>query len=199
MLVTIAPAVTGDLTVLATVKAELGIEGSGEDGYLAGLISQASAMLAAFCGRITFGTERLRQIERLDRSRDAILLKRNLQPRIINVTEDSVSLDPAAYEISGALLYRLEAERRVPWPTDRRIEVIYDSGYDLLSGLPHDLERACLEVIKAQYHARGRDPLLRSESVEGIGSSAWLDPRAGMEALPPQAAALAAPYRAWAV
>lgn len=199
MLMIITPAVTGNLTVLATVKAELGITGSADDAYLEALICQASGMLAAYCGRITFGTERLRQIERLEQPREAILLKRNLRPRVLSVTEDGTALPASAYELSGALLYRLEAERRVPWAIDRKIEITYDSGYDLLTDLPHDLERACLEVIKAQYHARGRDPLLRSDSVEGIGSSAWLDPRAGMEALPPQAAALAAPYRAWAL
>ena len=199
MLTVVTPAVTGDLTVLATVKAELGIQGSAEDAYLSSLICQASGMLAAFCGRPSFGTERLRQVERLERPRDAILLKRNLQPRVLSVAEDGTVLPTSVYELSGALLYRLEADHRVPWVADRKIEITYDSGYDLLTGLPHDLERACLEVIKATYHARARDPLLRSESVEGIGASAWLDPRTGMEALPPQAAALAAPYRAWAL
>ena len=200
MLTIITPAVTGNLTVLATVKAELGITGSADDAYLEAMICQASQMLATFCGRRTFGLERVRQTERLNTSPEVIILDRDLNVGLVSVTEDGEALTAADYELDGSLLYRLDGAERVRWTAGTVVQITYDTGWQLLTdeagvGLPHDLERACLEVIKAGYYARGRDPMLRSESVEGIGSSSYMDPRGGSHGLPPQASALAEPYR----
>ena len=61
--------------------------------------------------------------------------------------------------------------------------------------LPADIRRACIQLVASLYGARGRDLMVRSESAQDVGQVSYLDPRAGMEALPPQVAGLLAPYR----
>ena len=197
MITVITPASSNSLAALADVKTELGISGNGEDAYLTSLIEQASQIIASFCARGTFGAQRLRQTERLTTSPDGVILARDLNLTIVSVTEDGDSLTTDDYELDGSILYRLEGTMRVRWTAGTVVVITYDTGYSLPNSAPADLKRACIEVTKAAYYNRQRDPLLRSENVEGIGSSSWLDPRAGMEAMPPQAAALVQPYRLW--
>jgi hypothetical protein len=81
-----------------------------------------------------------------------------------------------------------------------QVEVTYEGGY-LLPGqvgrdLPYAIERACIDLVLALWwrSARG-DPMIRSESIEGIGSTSYLDPRPGGDAaMPPAAAAALAPF-----
>ncbi len=59
--------------------------------------------------------------------------------------------------------------------------------------LPHDVERAALTLAKGNCCARNRDPLIRSETVEGAGSTDYF---AGtVSDLPPEVEALLTPYR----
>ena len=51
-LTVVKPASSFDLTVLATVKAELGIADRASDAALAGYIKQASEVVAKFCNRV---------------------------------------------------------------------------------------------------------------------------------------------------
>lgn len=83
--------------------------------------------------------------------------------------------------------------------------VTYDAGYvvpgqaslSVSSTLPADIERACIDTVVALWHRAGRgDPMIRSESVEGVGSTSYLDPASGpAAALPPTAVAALASYR----
>ena len=64
-----------------------------------------------------------------------------------------------------------------------QIVVAYAAGY-LLPGdpqhdLPEDLERACLETVKARWFARLRDPLIKGEQVQGIASTDYWVPSTG--------------------
>ena len=45
--------------------------------------------------------------------------------------------------------------------------------------LPEDLERACLETVKARWFARLRDPLVKGEQVQGIASADYWVPATG--------------------
>jgi hypothetical protein len=194
MLSVITPATSSDLTILATLKAELGITGTTQDAYLSTLIAQVSDGCARYCRRTTFGRERVAQTERISTPRDCIVLDRDLAPSIVSVVEDGTTLAAADYEIDGALLYRLESDSRIRWPV-AKIVVTYDAGYTLLTDLPADLERAALDWAKALYSAQGRDPMLRSESADGVGSASYLDPRGGLLAAPPQTSSILDHYR----
>jgi hypothetical protein len=61
--------------------------------------------------------------------------------------------------------------------------------------LPADIQRACMQLVAGLYAARGRDLSIRSEGAQDVGQISYMDPRAGMEALPPQVAGLLGPYR----
>jgi hypothetical protein len=106
----------------------------------------------------------------------------------------------AVYEVdtSAGFVWRLDADGddRVPWFAER-VSISYDAGWVLpgLTGrnLPAAVERACVLTVAAWASARGRDPLLRSEAVEGVGSSSWIATD-NTGALPPQAVDALARY-----
>jgi hypothetical protein len=194
MLTVITPAASNDLTTIAKVKAELGITGSGEDARLTQLVGEASALIAAYCGRSGFGRETLRQTERLAGYCEAIRLDRDLAPAITSVTVDGDALLPAEYEIDGSLLYRLSDTTRIAW-TYGVVVIDYAAGWSLPSGAPADIDRATQDMVVGLYRASGRDPAVRQEMVEGIGSTSFFDARAGSGRLPIGADRLASIYR----
>ena len=114
----------------------------------------------------------------------------------VTLTADDWELDAATGE-----LWRLDgADRRVAWPA-AKIVVAYAAGY-LLPGdpqrdLPEDLERACLETVKARWFARLRDPLIKGEQVQGIASADYWVPSTGDAdpGLPPSVVGLLQRYR----
>ena len=82
-----------------------------------------------------------------------------------------------------------------------KIVVVYAAGYrlpgDPQRDLPEDLERVCLETVKARWFARLRDPLVKGEQVQGIASADYWVPstRAGDPGLPPSVVGLLQRYR----
>lgn len=190
MLTVITPPASSDLTTVETAVRELALTQEADLGGLDALIRQASAICARYCGRSEgFGRATVRQTDRLSRAADCIILERDLAPSIASITEGGVALAGTDYELDGSLLYRLAGDRRTTWQP-AVVVVTYDAGYSLPASVPGDLERACLLLMQGMFSARGRDPLVRSESADGVGSVSYLDPRAGAEALPPQVAGL---------
>ena len=49
------------------------------------------------------------------------------------------------------------------------------AGYALLTDLPYGIERACIALVNQYRYSAERDPQLRSDAVEGIGSSSFFD------------------------
>lgn len=190
MLTVITPPASSDLTTLETAVRELALTQEADLTGLEALIRQASAMCGRYCGRSEgFGRATVRQTERLTRVAHCIILERDLAPTITGITEGGVALAGTDYELDGSLLYRLAGDRRTTWQPVS-VVVTYEAGYSLPASVPGDLERACLLLMQGMFSARGRDPLVRSESADGVGSVSYLDPRAGAEALPPQVAGL---------
>ncbi len=203
LLTIVTPATITALTDLASVKLELGVSGSTDDPYLQAQIAQASAAIVSWCGR-AFAREVVSEVWRLDAATQPLSLARYPVVSVSSVTEDGATLAASDYELDAeaGMLWRLASDERTDWRA-RKITVAYTAGYLLPDQqsrtLPHDVQRACVLMVAAQYNARGRDPLLRSEGAQGIGQVSYLDPRAGMEAMPPQAAALLQPYRSFTV
>lgn len=196
--VTVNPT-SNDLTTASTAQRELSL---GQDDLtgLAELITQASFLVASHCSRWhatghEFGEQTVRQTERLTRPLWSIKLERDLNPAITSITEDGTALTAADYELEGERLYRLDAEGdRTCWPATR-IVITYTTGFDLVPGLPPDIERACLLVLQQIIATRTRDPMVRSESVDGVVAISYLDPRAGSEGVGPIAADLLKPWK----
>lgn len=185
-----------DLATLADVKADLGITGSAEDATLARYISESSLLLARACNRI-FAQETLSEQFRLDEAKPVLILVRR-PATIASISEDDAApLGNADWEMDGnaGLLYRLEDDRRIAWSASK-VVVAYSAGFALPGGAPRDLQKAARTLAKAQWLAKGRDPLVRSESVPGVYEVAyWVGSLPGDVAWPAEIETVIAAYR----
>ena len=175
ILVVTAPAARPGLTTVAMAKRELGITGSADHDFLEDLILQASAAIEGWCRRV-FGREEVTEMFRLSAERAVLHLARWPNITLASIGENDVTLAADDWELDAATgeLWRLDdADRRVAWPA-AKIVVAYAAGYvlpgDPQRDLPEGLERACLETVKARWFARLRDPLAKSEQVQGIAT-----------------------------
>ena len=185
------------LTTLAAARAELDLASGADDDFLATLISQASDAVTSWCGR-TFALETVRETIDLPVSSPAILPSRWPLVDIVSVHRGGEAITVADIETDDAgLIYRLDdAGDRLDWPRGSLL-IAYRAGYVLPNSagrtLPNDIERAALILVRAAFFARSRDPLIRSETVDGAGS---IDFFAGtVSRLPPEVESILIPHR----
>ena len=189
------------LTTLDRVKAELGVSGAADDAYLGALINEVSTAVATWCRRC-FARETVRQVFRLETARRSLALARWPNITINAISIGDTDFSPVEFEADDSgLLYRLDASgNRTDWCRGR-VTVEYDAGY-VLPGeedrdLPQDIERAALMLIKADWYARDRDPLIRTDATEGIGSTAYqVGGFRTVSGFPPEVEGLLSGYRA---
>lgn len=199
MLEIVTPALTGDLTLLATVKAELKITGTDEDDFLTDTIHRASAAIAKHCGRTTFGRETYRQTEFLSREVDSIILDQDLDVDVSSVVVDDTLLPSTSWILDGLLVRRLSAGRPSCWSAGSKIVLTYEAGFQLLGTLPYDIEQVCLDLVKDAYRSKDRDRALRSERVLDISEVTFFGSAVNAKSggLPPDLAARVEDYRLW--
>lgn len=177
MLTIVTPARTYDLTVLVTVKAELGITDRSEDENLTRWIHQASNSISRYCNRV-FAQETVSETFRLKCREEGLLLARFPVTAIASVVENDTALTASDYELARAggagVLNRLRFDREWTWPIGK-IVVTYTAGYGTLTDLPYEIEIAAIALVKQYRYAAERDPQLRSEQTEGAGSSSYFD------------------------
>ncbi len=185
-----------DLTTLGDVKADLGITGVSEDAVLTRYVTESSAQLARACDRV-FAQETVSEQFRLDEPKRVLILKRR-PAAVVSINEDDdLALGISDWEMDGnaGLLYRLRDDQRLVW-TALKIVVVYQAGYALPSAGPKDLQKAARTLAKAQWLAKGRDPLVRSESVPGVYEVAyWVGALPGGAAWPAEIESAIATYR----
>jgi hypothetical protein len=162
------PASSYDLTLVATVRTELGITNNDEDTKITGWIRQASATIAKHCNRV-FASETLTETFRGVANREILQLTRWPVSSITSITldDDEAALDSAAdYEFDGANghVFRLVSDLRTNWVANK-IVVVYVAGYTLLAELPYDIERAAILLVKQYRFSAKRDPLIKSVDV----------------------------------
>lgn len=175
-LVVSAEADSKDMTLLETVKTELGITVTTYDTLLATLIQQVSAAIVAYCNR-EFAEETVIESFRplwCASAVEALILARVPATDIDTVVEDGTTLDSDEYEVDPAtgFLWKLSGADRVCW-SGRLIVVTYTGGYQMLDTLPQDLERACIDLVKHHWSARQRDPALKSLAVDGVATEQY--------------------------
>jgi hypothetical protein len=216
----ITPAKVRNLTTVANVRADLGLFGATPTSEQIGrFIAQASATAASFCRR-TFGRETVRERfeidwrRRCDEDAEGLLLSRAPAIRILAVKVDSLTLTPSAYELTEQpahpvslfyLHHLVDGEPRA-W-AGRAVTVEYEAGW-LLPGeergdpdettapdLPPDVERAVIQLVGAAASASGRDMMVKSEDVEGVGSFSYYVQGASAALPHPEAEATLAQYR----
>ena len=198
-----AQAASKDMTVLATVLAELGLTATdaARDALIVTLIHQASAAIVGWCGR-EFAAETLVDEFRTSGERsciEALILSRRPVTAISAVVEDGTALSGADYEVDPAtgFLWRLDgADGRIAW-AHARIQVTYTAGYVMLTTLPQDLERACIDLVKHRWFARARDATLKSREVVDVGrEDYWVGGIPGQDGgMPAEISVLLEPWR----
>lgn len=174
-----------DLTTIGDVKADLEITAATQDALIARYVSESSLELALACNRV-FAKETLSEQYRPDKAKRALILTRRPLAAVTSVSEDGDLVAAADYEtdFAAGLIYRLESDARASFAA-AKIVVVYQAGYDLPGSAPKDLQKAARAMVKAQFLSKGRDPLVRSESVPGVYEVAyWVGGLPGGEAWP---------------
>lgn len=198
MLTVLTPATATRLTTVSTVRARYGItDGDAADAVIEGLIDTASQMAVDFTSR-TFGRELVKQTNLIWRSCSSILLERS-PATVTEVRESGEVLSSDGYYLDPDrnVLARLTGDVITSW--GGLVEITYSAGW-LLPGqeganLPATIEHAVLLLIGAMWSAQQRDPLVKSESVDGVSRTDYWVPGATTRLPDPQAELLLQPYR----
>ncbi len=204
MLRLVTPPQRTQLTTLAAAQTDLGVA----DVRISALIDQASEACVAFCGRpfaqasweeTFFGADGPLVLSRIPVTEIASVASGEYQLPETDWTFDQGSglLHRHTYGQNGS--YGIGYGQG--WGYFQTV-VSYTAGYVLPGGtnptLPATIERACLEMVRALWFSTGpggRDPTIRSESVQGIGTTSYFDPQPGTFGLPALATSLLQSYR----
>lgn len=202
------PADAVPLALLEDLKADLNIMDDSSDARLTRLLLDASSMALAYIGQpILSGlwTEKI-VIERADRLKQIVLSARPLLS-IQNLTRNGT--DWTADQIKSLVVDRragLLSCSHAGWHHWKFGEYVltYEAGYvppstaadgTVQAGtLPPVISRAVILTASALWAAGDRDPNLKSESVQGVGSTSWAT-SSGAGGLPQSAADMLAPFR----
>lgn len=198
----ITPATNTALATRAYVKSELGITDNAEDARIDAYIRQASDAIA---GAMNVDIAKATVSETFRRTRHGILcgtrrafkddkltLARMPITSISSVVEDGATLDTSEYELESAdfgLLLRLRDGVLSRWSAST-IVVTYTAGYDLPNSAPALLQRACALLVAQYKSTAARDPNIRSESTDGLGSTSYFDGAVDRGGLSPEVAGL---------
>ena len=197
----VTPAADRSLLTDEELYAAAGVTGPVEGDGLQALGRRVADMMAREAGIAVAGisppTFRLETIEETIRCPrgDTILLSRRFVAAIVSVTEDGEALAAEDHELDAAagMLTRREGGRAFCWSGP--VVVTYSAGF---ADVPEDLKQLAIYALREIRSSDGRDPLLRSETVEGVGRWDWQmggTGRGSGSALPPMVVDGLAPYR----
>lgn len=212
LLTVIAEASSYDLTSLAAAKTELKITNNTQNSEIELLIHQVSGAISKICDRV-FAEETVSEVFRFygtqswdgrigGNVKSSLILRRRPISSIVSVTEDDVVVASDEYEcdFNSGILYRLTTEDyRRGWSASK-ITVSYIAGWELLDGLPYEVEKACLLWIKSLWSQMNRKDLsVRVEDVPGLMrkeyfSNSQLSTITKSYDPPPEVMVLLAPY-----
>src|ERR1043165_9528077 len=194
----ITPPVSSALTTLKTAKDDLNQADSyADDSYITKLIDRASSAVSAYCGR-TLGKRTVSETCRisgqmsntylqavgafgtplLNNAYKPLVLSQLPVVSITSVTERTTTLSSSDYEYDAesGMIWRLYAGLRSAW-VNPVTTVTYVGGYTLpndgTSTLPAVIEEVTLSLTRGAYFARGGDPKLMMEIVEGVGRNTY--------------------------
>lgn len=200
MIEIIVPATSSRLISLEAARVAIGLadDDTSQDAALEPLIDQASAAIVAFIGQpLARATYRETVYSRF--AGDSFILSRFPVASIVSVGIDGADIDADGYRVDAGtgIVHRRSPTRCGPyWPAGETV-IEYVAGYELPAGLPADIQRAAIIMLRQSHMGAGRDPLLRSEQTDGVASFSYF--AAGSAAVPLEAQALLSPYQLPAV
>ncbi|MCE0743339.1 hypothetical protein LWC05_05465 [Acetobacter sicerae] len=206
-----SPAAPALLASVDELRAALNLSQSDStDAQLSGLLQDASDMALRYIGRsildcawrdtITFESSEKRLSLVLGRWPVTAITALSINGHSLSDEGiASIPLDPASGLIfppdDAAPLWsggRYVVNYQAGWTLDKT-----DSAGVLVAGtLPAAIRRAVIIAAVALWHASGRDPLLKSESEQGVGSTSWDTSASATGGMPQAAADILAAFRA---
>ncbi|MBF0889625.1 hypothetical protein [Gluconobacter cadivus] len=194
------------LVSLQSLMDSLSITDGNAGGALADILLRASQAVTSYIGRPLLIADREETI-RIRPGDIQLSLKMAVWPvtGITAVLRDGRPLpaptDGWDYDVTCGILYpsdgqfwvagRYVLQYRAGWVAPDQVD---DGGSAIPSTVPADVRSAVLITARALYYAGDRDPLLKSESEQGVGSTSWGTPDASSGGLPSDAAALLSRY-----
>lgn len=215
--VVLTAAGTIDLTVLATFKDDWGITDGSTDAFLGRQITRSSAAVAQFCNRV-IGLENVQDTFLLAKVNNRFPFAKEYSPlqltrwpvtQIVSLTEDGTVLtentDFITDKIAGQLM-RLDSNGYETKWSNGNIVVVYWGGFQLpgqtggtwpvgATPLPVDIQDAVGRLIYSRYAERVRDPMVKSITAYGIGTTEYFSADKD-GAMPPDVEDLLDNYRA---
>lgn len=210
MTVTITSASTDfRLTTLSRVKDELSISSTSSDAYLSTLILEASDFITDYTNRDFAKQAYTESIGAT--GTPMMVLDRAPIVSISQIRYNGSTVSSTAYSISNANAGTIQkddgwADSQIyhqninAFPTGyakKLWEIDYVAGYKLPNStdtgtsapaLPYDIQRACVEIVKASYLRKGQDPMVKSQKT-GDASETLFD-GAFTSAIPPLATSI---------
>lgn len=200
------------LTTLAAVKQELEIADDSSDAWLTNVIARQSQRIQSYCERV-FAIETVTETFYADRGvpqtdltpawerlggtrRPSLRLQRTPVIGTPAVTLSPASADPVTLTVATdfivdaarGVLTRLGTTGRPIFWSPCETAVTYTAGFALPGEqertLPVDLEDACIQLVKGRWHGRRRDPQLKSETIDMVGSQTFWVPNPDDPAMP---------------
>lgn len=203
MIEVITSAEASALTTVTRARAILGFPAS-DDAAAQVLIAQASSIIVDYCRR-PFALETVREtFDGYDLDLNGPMLARAPVVEVLSVVEGTTVLPAESFRVddrTGRLL-RLDATgRRVPFAMFSGA-ITYRAGYVLpkdgsgepAATLPEAVERAAIVLVSSYLDGRLRDASVKTETVEGVGSTSWWVPGTNNRLISPEAEQLLAPY-----
>lgn len=185
---------------LAEAKAQCGVSGNDSDAALNIQISAARSFVEAYCGIHIVG-----QTVEVTCDGFADFCRLPIAPVLtltaityVDTAGDPQTLSTDVYQLrDDGLRPRIELKYGQQWPAVRsrnRIKVTATVGY---ATVPADLKAALLLTISKMFAMSGRDVGVRSETVEGLGSTQWGGIEQVTEQLDNATRSLLENYRTW--
>lgn len=194
-----SPATVRDLTTLERVKAELSITDNASDLLLRAKIREASSDINARAWADPY--EAVTQTFWDVGCEEYLILRRRPNVSISSITVDDVATTYYRLDPETGILYCLDSsDYPTPWVSCKSIVAVYSAGYIMPgqtgANLEPSLEAATIELVQSYWSSRGRDPLIRSEDVPGLGSvTYWVGAVGESGELPPSVESRIAPFR----
>lgn len=172
----VTPAADALLLSIEELRAAAGVTGGAQDAELTAMGAQLSEAIARECGVASDGVNSPTLMRETCRetfnSRAAIGLMQapalRLARRPINKV-DAISIDGSTFDLSLVLVDRpggVLRRRAADW-CGEEIIVEYSAGF---GAVPAGLKLAAIKLMTALWAERSRDPSLRREVVEGVGT-----------------------------